>query len=165
MAMPRQTVRTPAGLINHVLDRGLGRQKRMLPINHRCTRVLLIAAASAYHGLGVGWILLIVCHLHFHGFSRAPSNMSGELVDTLATCIVLLLCAWWMALLWLFRYRGASAWFVAVVSIPIAGWFRFVRDVNWPAGACSTCGYDLRGSPDRCPECGRAGDQQECSRG
>jgi hypothetical protein len=48
-------------------------------------------------------------------------------------------------------------WFPMVLSLPapLIAARRFLR--RWrrhPEGRCPVCGYDLRASPERCPECG-----------
>ena len=46
-------------------------------------------------------------------------------------------------------------WPVALVTslVPIA-WLRWRRRRLRDLGLCPACGYDLRATPDRCPECG-----------
>jgi hypothetical protein len=40
--------------------------------------------------------------------------------------------------------------------VPIVGWRRRRRHHRFASGFCINCGYDLRASTDRCPECGVA---------
>lgn len=54
-----------------------------------------------------------------------------------------------------------SLWLLVVVNVPpllLAGLVlrRIWRRRRVSAGRCSTCGYDLRATPIRCPECGAA---------
>jgi hypothetical protein len=52
-------------------------------------------------------------------------------------------------------WAGVPVWFVTLVlaGIGLSSW-RLARRRRAP-GLCRACGYDLRATPGRCPECGR----------
>jgi hypothetical protein len=51
----------------------------------------------------------------------------------------------------IFLYLGTT---IAMSSIAAITWYILRRRQRLNQGYCSRCGYDLRATPDRCPECG-----------
>jgi hypothetical protein len=48
-------------------------------------------------------------------------------------------------------------WLIVLATAAVPAWWVFRRaGQQWQgvAGLCPACGYDLRASPGRCPECG-----------
>ena len=55
------------------------------------------------------------------------------------------------------RQWRVPLWFIVLCSggLPVAKAVSYMRRRRWAArGRCSRCGYDLRATPERCPECG-----------
>src|SRR5665213_1292846 len=58
---------------------------------------------------------------------------------------------WWVRAPW--WSLGLASGLVAAGCV--TGWVRARRAVRFSRGLCLACGYDLRETPGRCPECGR----------
>jgi hypothetical protein len=54
-----------------------------------------------------------------------------------------------------FVWVGIPLWFPLVVSSITPALWLLKRKTRAKIGKCVICGYDLRATPDRCPECGK----------
>jgi hypothetical protein len=55
------------------------------------------------------------------------------------------------------QYLSVPYWFLVLCAalLPAAKLYRRLRGGGNMAGRCARCGYDLRATPERCPECGK----------
>ena len=104
--------------------------------------------ASNWGPLGIGWITH--SYSHVLGFGWATGKYWPPI-------------SWHFVTMPLFQRLEMPCWFLVIVtgSLPafrIAGiYYRRQRNRRRQQhGLCPACGYDLRATPDRCPECGTA---------
>ncbi len=84
---------------------------------------------------------------------RYSQGSVGDLLDNDETHVAADLFSWGFA---------APHWFVALMLSAVPAWWALTRhrrveeQFREQEGLCRTCGYDIRASDERCPECGEA---------
>lgn len=104
-----------------------------------CTRMMvsIILPLAYYVDIIVGLLSTDLCRHVCGMFAWSPRGFGGTLATTIVQGIFLNVL--------LFVYMG-------VIHILLCAFVPSPRR----SGHCVECGYDLRGTPDRCPECGHA---------
>lgn len=106
------------------------------------SRPVMPARVPTSQPLGVGWTASV--YAARAGFEYGRGTYEGP-------------SWWWQRKVGFVRLGVPHVLIVVLLGVLPAGVVRRWRQRRgwWEAGRCVGCGYDLRGTPRRCPECGR----------
>ncbi len=90
----------------------------------------------------IPWLTNLTLRRQFLGFAVGRGNPSQTFYDS------------WVRFAVIVPHWGLA---LVLAALPAArGWRLLTTRRRRIAGMCSVCGYDLRATPERCPECGAA---------
>jgi hypothetical protein len=116
---------------------------------HQAHGVLMVGLGQKCHKESFGWSHgqhVLRPRRIYRWASRGPAGFSLHFEKMTSNCYGQNV---WCA--------AAPHWFLLSLLATPAAWrtaSRVRRTLRYRAGHCATCGYDLRASPERCPECG-----------
>jgi hypothetical protein len=114
------------------------------------------------------WLVLLGLGKPFSGHVRSGPSPADDSI------VYILKAGGWHGFLWKSQrwspqnsnvpslMAGMPYWALLSAESLVLGWilYRRLRNRRFPPGCCAKCGYDLRATPDRCPECGAVPDDR-----